>query len=233
MKAVIIDDEYLARELIANHISNIPGMEIAGKFQNPVEALPFLHQNPVELLFLDIHMPQISGMEMIRLLHYKPKVILTTAFQDYALEAYSLDVVDYLLKPVSFSRFLQAINKLGPLSSAAIEDLNPGFIAKDHFWIRTQQKSVRIQTDDLIMVEGQKEYLAYYTIKERWLALGSFKNLEEQLPSDRFLRVHKSYLIALPFVRSWFGHELEMEGGFKVPVGGTYRETIVQKLGLP
>ncbi len=233
MKAVIIDDEYLARELIANHISNIPGMEIAGKFQNPVEALPFLQQNPVELLFLDIHMPQISGMEMIRLLHYKPKVILTTAFQDYALEAYSLDVVDYLLKPVSFSRFLQAINKLGPLSSAAIEDLNPGFIAKDHFWIRTQQKSVRIQTDDLIMVEGQKEYLAYYTIKERWLALGSFKNLEELLPSDRFLRVHKSYLIALPFVRSWFGHELEMEGGFKVPVGGTYRETIVQKLGLP
>lgn len=232
MKAVIIDDEYLARELIANHISNIPGMEIAGKFQNPVEALPFLQQNPVELLFLDIHMPQISGMELIRLLQYKPKVILTTAFQDYALEAYSLDVVDYLLKPVSFSRFLQAINKLGPLSSSANEEMNSGVIAKDHFWIRTQQKSVRIQTDDLIMVEGQKEYLAYYTTKERWLALGSFKNLEEQLPSDRFLRVHKSYLIALPYVRSWIGHELEMEGGFKVPVGGTYRETIVQKLGL-
>jgi two-component system LytT family response regulator len=233
MRCVIIDDEFLARELIESHAANVPGLEVAGKFANPIEALPFLQKETVDILFLDINMPQISGMDFIRILSPRPKVILTTAYQEFALEAYSLDVVDYLLKPISFPRFVQALAKLSALgTNLPNESIKNEEASKKHIWVRSQQKTVKILLDELIMVEGQKEYLAFYTTRDRIVSLGSFKQLEDDLPDHDFVRVHKSYLISMRHIRTIEGNELTMEGGFKVPVGGTYRDLFIQKLEI-
>ena len=199
INCLIIDDEEPARNLVENYSTRLPYLNIIGKCANPLEALQILQDSPVDLLFLDIQMPELTGVEFLRTLQHKPLVIFTTAYQEYALEGYELDVVDYLLKPFRFERFVQAVNKASKILRLEGKENEeaataPEQILEDRNYelVKSEFKVFRIFHSDILYIESMKEYVAYYTTTGRILSLGSLKKLEKELPHDRFMRVHKS-----------------------------------------
>ena len=226
-RALIVDDEELARQLIASYLKRIPTIEVVGSCKNAVEALTILNRQPVDLLFLDIQMPGITGVEMIRTLVDPPVIILTTAYSEYALEGFELDVTDYLLKPFSFERFSRAINK----ARVRLNNRNqpsPTIQAEssNHLMVRADHKIHRIPYESILYIKSMQEYVAYYLTSGRIVALGSLKQLEGLLPPHQFLRVHKSYIIAINKVKSLEGNLLHLEDQ-KIPVGASYRENVL------
>ncbi|HPQ98735.1 MAG TPA: LytTR family DNA-binding domain-containing protein [Saprospiraceae bacterium] len=226
-RALIVDDEELARQLIASYLKRIPTIEVVGSCKNAVEALTILNRQPVDLLFLDIQMPGITGVEMIRTLVDPPVIILTTAYSEYALEGFELDVTDYLLKPFSFERFSRAINK----ARVRLNNRNqpsPTIQAEssNHLMVRADHKIHRIPYESILYIKSMQEYVAYYLTSGRIVALGSLKQLEGLLPPHQFLRVHKSYIIAINNVKSLEGNLLHLEDQ-KIPVGASYRENVL------
>ena len=226
-RALIVDDEELARQLIASYLKRIPTIEVVGSCKNAVEALTILNRQPVDLLFLDIQMPGITGVEMIRTLVDPPAIILTTAYSEYALEGFELDVTDYLLKPFSFERFSRAINK----ARVRLNNRNqpsPTIQAEssNHLMVRADHKIHRIPYESILYIKSMQEYVAYYLTSGRIVALGSLKQLEGLLPPHQFLRVHKSYIIAINNVKSLEGNLLHLEDQ-KIPVGASYRENVL------
>lgn len=232
MRCLIVDDEFLARELLAGYAAKIPGMEVMGKFSGPLDALPLLHEGRVDVLFLDIEMPQMRGLDFLKTLNRKPFVVLTTAYSEYALDAFSLDVADYLVKPIAFPRFLQAVNKvqgfLYPGKTELPHALHSQAPVSDHILVKTSHKTVRLPFSELLMVEGQKEYVCFYSSDQQLVMLEALKNLEEILPKDRFMRVHKSYIVSLRAIKSLEGNELTIESGYRVPLGPSYREEFLR-----
>lgn len=232
MRCLIVDDEFLARELLAGYGAKIPGMEVLGTFSGPLDALPLLHEGKVDLLFLDIQMPQMTGLEFIKTLNRKPFVVLTTAYSEYALEAFSLDVVDYLVKPIAFPRFLQAVNKvqgfLQKPEALSTHSTSSPKQPSDHILVKTSHKTVRLPLSELLLIEGQKEYVCFYSHDQQLMMLEALKNLEESLPKDRFIRVHKSYIVSLKAIKSLEGNELTIEGGYRVSLGPSYREDFLR-----
>ena len=226
-RALIVDDEELARQLIASYLKRIQTIEVVGSCKNAVEALTILNRQPVDLLFLDIQMPGITGVEMIRTLVDPPAIILTTAYSEYALEGFELDVTDYLLKPFSFERFSRAINK----ARVRLNNRNqpsPTIQAEssNHLMVRADHKIHRIPYESILYIKSMQEYVAYYLTSGRIVALGSLKQLEGLLPPHQFLRVHKSYIIAINKVKSLEGNLLHLEDQ-KIPVGASYRENVL------
>ena len=226
-RALIVDDEELARQLIASYLKRMPTIEVVGSCKNAVEALTILNRQPVDLLFLDIQMPGITGVEMIRTLVDPPAIILTTAYSEYALEGFELDVTDYLLKPFSFERFSRAINK----ARVRLNNRNqpsPTIQAEssNHLMVRADHKIHRIPYESILYIKSMQEYVAYYLTSGRIVALGSLKQLEGLLPPHQFLRVHKSYIIAINKVKSLEGNLLHLEDQ-KIPVGASYRENVL------
>ena len=226
-RALIVDDEELARQLIASYLKRIQTIEVVGSCKNAVEALTILNRQPVDLLFLDIQMPGITGVEMIRTLVDPPAIILTTAYSEYALEGFELDVTDYLLKPFSFERFSRAINK----ARVRLNNRNqpsPTIQAEssNHLMVRADHKIHRIPYESILYIKSMQEYVAYYLTSGRIVALGSLKQLEGLLPPHQFLRVHKSYIIAINNVKSLEGNLLHLEDQ-KIPVGASYRENVL------
>jgi len=239
IRCVIIDDEYLARKYIKDYAAKIPYLEVSGDFSSPLKATEMLQSGDIDLLFLDIQMPDISGLDFLRSLDYKPYVILTTAYEEYALEGYELEVTDYLLKPFSFDRFLKAVNKV----SKAIQEKNakPDVpeneqtqtdFKDNYIIIRADRKLYKINYDDLIMIEGQKAYVTFHSDnKKRITALASLKELEEKLPSDQFIRIHKSYIVSIKKIDALEGNQLEVNGE-KLPVGKNYRQEVAKLFDL-
>ena len=230
LHCLIVDDEELARRLLRAYCARLPGLRVVGEAPNPVAALTLLRQERVDLLFLDIQMPEMTGLEFLRGLRTPPAVILTTAYAEHALEGYALDVVDYLLKPIPFERFVQAVEKARTYRFANPDHTRapaPDPIAGYHV-VRADRKVHRIPYADLLYVESLREYLAYHTPAGRIVALGSLKQLEEELP-DNFLRVHKSYLVAADKVQALEGNQLHV-GAARIPVGGSYREAVRARL---
>lgn len=227
MNCLIVDDEFLARELIEQHVGKIPGWQVAAKLANPLETIPYLNTGQIDVLFLDIQMPEITGIEFLKTLKTKTKVVFTTAYSEYALEAFGLDVVDYLVKPVSFTRFLQCVGKIQPAIEGQKGSRLPERTGTEALVLKSHQKLVRVLLADLWMVEGQKEYVCYYTAGGQHKVLESLKNIEASLPPDLFFRVHKSYIVNLNAIHSLEGNELQVEGGFRVPIGPMYREAFL------
>jgi DNA-binding LytR/AlgR family response regulator len=225
IRCLIVDDEELARALLEVYVGRLPNLELAGQCKDPLEALQVLKEQPIDLLLLDIQMPELTGIEFLRSLSQKPLVIFTTAYSQYALEGYELDVVDYLLKPISFERFVQAVNKaadrLRPNHSAAPE--------KDYILVKSEHKIYRVRYADILFIQSMREYVAFYTPEGRILSLGSLKNLEEELPRDRFLRVHKSFIVARNRVTTLEGNTIHI-GQERIPVGANYREEVMREL---
>jgi DNA-binding LytR/AlgR family response regulator len=235
LRCLVVDDEELARTLLDNYIGRLPHLELAGKCKDPFEAASALREEPTDILFLDIQMPGLTGIEFLRTLQKKPLVIFTTAYADYALEGYTLDAADYLLKPFSFERFLQAVNKAAELlrlreGEAATGNVTGEAVAdKGYLLVKSEHKVHRLKYEDILYIESMREYVAYHTPQGRILSLSSLKSLEEDLPADRFIRIHKSYIVAIDKIATLEGNLLHV-GTARLPIGANYREGVMERV---
>ena len=239
-KCIIVDDEELARQLLEGYINKIPFLELAASCKNSLEAMQVLQQEQIDLMFLDIQMPELTGIEFLQTLQKKPVVIFTTAYKEYALEGYELDVIDYMLKPISFERFLQGVNKAleylklkkgARQQSPANDKPEAGFQKeKDDFIIlKADHKFHKVFHHDILYIEGLKEYVTFYTTDKKIIVLESLKKLEETLPSTKFMRIHKSYLINTGKVKTLYGNQV-LIGEKYLPIGKSYAEEVKGRL---
>ncbi len=226
LKCLIVDDEQLARQIIIEFISKIPQLEVAASCKNALEANIVLQKEPIDLLFLDINMPDLTGLDFLQSLTHTPPVILTTAYEEYALKSYEYNVVDYLLKPFSFHRFLKAINKL-PVSQKGFGAATEPVASLN---IKANNKLYRINKSDILYIEGLKEYLSIFTVKgEKLVTLDSLKKYEDLLGPDGFARVHKSYIVALQHIQYLEGNFLQVKNK-QIPIGKSYKGALLARL---
>ena len=230
LRCLIVDDEELARRLVRAYCARMPDLRVVGEAVNPVDALAVLREREVDVLFLDIQMPQMTGLDFLRTLRTPPAVILTTAYSEYALEGFELDVVDYLVKPFAFERFVRAVGKARDYRFPEGRGTRAPSQKKLSAYqvVRADRKTYRIPHADIRYVESMREYVAYHTPSGRTLTLGSLKQLEEELP-DTFLRVHKSFIVATDKVTALEGNQLRV-GDALIPIGGSYRERVKERL---
>ncbi|HKI46268.1 MAG TPA: LytTR family DNA-binding domain-containing protein [Balneolales bacterium] len=221
IRCLIIDDEPSAREILSAYITDSPQLELAGACNNALEAMDFLGKNPVDLLFLDINMPNLSGISFLKSRTHLPSVIITTAYDEYALEGYELDVVDYLLKPFSFERFLKAVEK-------AEKRLTPLSPEQNFLLVRADKKTHKIAYADILYIESLGDYVIIHTSTQKLTTYDTLKNLEEQLVPHHFIRVHKSFLVALDKANYMEGNLLVIRG-CEIPIGGSYKEEVVNR----
>jgi DNA-binding LytR/AlgR family response regulator len=218
LTCAIIDDEYLARQYIRDYIERLPFLDLAGDYNSPLLIMDDLKRNAIDILFLDIQMPDITGIDFLKILNPQPYIILTTAYKEYALEGYEHNVIDYLLKPFSFERFLKAINKVVDI----VEKERTG---RTFMTIRADRKLYKINYDDLIYIEGQRSYVTFHTAQKKITALISMKELEEKLPGDQFIRIHKCFIVSVKYLESLEGNMIEICGR-KLAVGSSYRKQV-------
>lgn len=227
IKCIAVDDEPLALEKMESYIERVHYLELAGSFSNPIEAMSFLRQNPVDLLFLDIQMDELTGIQLLEILDPKPKVILTTAYDEYALQGYELDVSDYLLKPIGFQRFLKGVEKVYQSlqeSQGKAENVNtPALGEQDYIFVRSEYRLQKIMLRDILYIEGMKDYSRIHTPDQRIMTLQNLKKMEELLPSPPFLRVHKSYIVSLDKIDSVGKNDLTI-GDKVIALGGLYKD---------
>lgn len=232
LKVIAVDDEHLALTLLEDFVARAPGLELIGRYQSPIEALAEIRAGQPDLLLLDIQMPGLSGMNLLRSLPRPPVTIFTTAYPDYAVEAYDLDVVDYLLKPYSFERFLRAAGKAREQLRPAREsgDLSvPGQSPSETITIKVDGKLLRVPVAEIQYVEGMREYLRLHCDGGRYLTLERFHQLEARLPAGQFVRIHKSYLAARNRIRTLEGNQLEVAGEW-LPVSRGKREAVKREV---
>ena len=263
-KVLIVDDEFLARKLLQGYVEKIADLELVGSCPNAFEAFKAIKEQKVDILLLDIHMPDLNGLDFARTCKEVPAIIFTTAYSEYALESYEVSAVDYLLKPIAMPRFMEAIQKArlrlqSASGSAAVSDGASGTSAdaghkavaapapveaapataptpsdeakgNDFLLVKADYKLYKINYEDLLYIEGQHEYVSFYTKEKRITALYALKTLEETLPADRFIRVHKSYIVAIPHIREIEQLSVTIDN-VKIPIGGSYREALLKRLG--
>lgn len=223
-KCLVIDDEPPARDLLVSYIKNIEGLTLVGQFGNAIEAFNYLQTNNVGLMFLDIQMPGMSGMELIKSLQYPPRIVLTTAYREYASDGYDLDVLDYLVKPISFSRFMKAIAKYHHyhLNHNDAEQLKKNF-NEAYFFIKVNKEQVKIFYKDILYIESIKDYLKIITLTKTYITYDRLMYMEEKLPEDKFLRIHKSYIIAIDKV-TIIRHDSVIINDKELPIGRVYKQ---------
>ncbi len=224
INCIVVDDEIPAIEQMEDYINRVPFLKLLASFNNGIEPMSFLQSNNVELMFLDIEMEGFTGLQLIKSLRNPPRIILTTAYDQYALNAYELNVTDYLLKPISFERFMQSIDKVFDyyMNSGGKESSGLQY-KRDYFFVKTEYRMQRINFDDILFIEGMKEYLMIHTTSDKIMTLQSFKSMEESLPANNFIRVHKSFIVALNKVESVEKNRITI-GNQLIPVSNTYRE---------
>lgn len=228
IRTLLVDDEYLALNLMEEFTKQIPDLDVVSKVKSPIEALQVLQNQNIDLLFLDIQMPTLSGTNLLRSLQHPPVTIFTTAYSEHAIEAFNLNAIDYLLKPFSFERFLQAVNKAKDyLAVHQAPTLVIPTQSKDFFTIKVEGKLTKVQLDDILFVEGLKEYIRIVCRHARHVTYERLGKIEELLPSDRFLRVHKSYIVAKDKVESLEGNRLCIEE-YKIPISRSKKDWAVK-----
>ena len=216
IKCIIVEDEPLAVKVLADYIGQTPFLELQGSFKDAILAAEFLRGETTDLMFLDIHLPKLKGMAFLRTLAQPPAVIITTAYHQYAVEGFELNVTDYLLKPVEYERFLAAVNKV----SAAVA---VGGVERDFIFVPVQKKRVKILFDDIIYIESQREYIRIRTVQGEYLTKMGTQEIESLLPVQLFRRVHRSYIVAIRRIESYTAEMIEM-GGVSIPIGKGYRD---------
>jgi DNA-binding LytR/AlgR family response regulator len=230
MNVLIVDDEPLAQEVLESYIVKIPELKKHALCNNALEAFDYLNENQVDLIFLDIQMPQISGIEFLKTLQNPPKVIFTTAFQNYAFDAFELNVLDYLLKPFSFERFNRAIEKYRELSKFNIENnelqKENATDVPDFIFVKANKKLIKIKFEEIFFVEGLKDYVIIHTPSGRIVTLHTIKSLESRLPANIFKRVHRSYIVNSQLVDSVEGNALKIKDKL-IPIGKNYKDDIL------
>jgi len=234
IQCLIVDDEPPAREVIKRYIAEMPMLHLAGECANAVQAMSFLQQHTVDLLFLDIHMPQLKGNELLKILKNPPKVIFTTAHAGYALEGYELDVMDYLLKPIPFDRFCKAVQKaLQTHTSFTISKPAPPVAATEQpafVYFRVDRKMVKVMLQDILYIESMKDYAKVVTAGGTLVTKQSMQALEAMLPEKYFIRTHRSFIVSLPNIKS-FTHEIIEIDKAEIPIGKLFRNGVLKMLG--
>lgn len=230
IRCLVVDDEPLALHIVEDYISKVPFLKLVKSTTNPIEALTLVQQGEIDLVFLDVQMPELTGIQFLKIANGKAKVILTTAYPEYALEGYELDVVDYLLKPIAFDRFFKSVQKaqgiiqpsVKPVTSPEPAQQQNDFLS-DFIFVKSEHKIQKVYLRDILFIEGLKDYISIFTPAERIITLQNMKKMEDALPEKHFIRVHKSYIVSLNKIdsiersRIWIGEKI-------IPVGDTYRD---------
>ncbi len=223
IKCIIIEDEPLATKVLLDYVSQIPFLELLGTFKDAILATDWLRKNNADLMFLDIHLPKLKGMAFLKTLMDPPAVIITTAYHQYAVEGFDLNVTDYLLKPIEFERFLVAVNKVKTAQKEK-QPVDEG-AGKDFIFLNVQKKKVKILFSEIVYVESQKEYVKIVTTKREYLSKMATHEIESLLPSNKFKRIHRSFIISLDKINSYTAEEVEVNG-VPIPISRDYRGVI-------
>lgn len=229
IKCLIVDDEPLARKLIAGHVEKLPEWIIVAQCKNAMEAYEMLMKERVDVLFLDINMPVISGMDFYRSLKDPPYLIFTTAYPEYAVEGFELEAVDYLVKPVTFNRFLKAAERIHERMSKPETASVKALSQADYLFIKHFSKLVKVRFEDILFLEAQKDFVKFVTRQEELLAGMTMKEAEDILPGDQFLRVHRSYIVSLKAITAVFGNTIEIDK-HQLPIGANYKDAVMEKI---
>ena len=224
IKCIIVEDEPLAVKVLTDYISDVPFLELRGSFKDAILATDYLRSNTVDLIFLDIHLPKLKGMAFLKTLTSPPAIIITTAYHQYAVEGFNLNVTDYLLKPFEFERFLVAVTKLKTTQTE-----NPGSKedseVKDHLFLNVQKKKVKILFSEILYIESQREYIKIVTTKKEYISKMSTHEIEALLPSNLFKRIHRSFIVSVSKVESYTAEAVEVNG-VSIPIGRGYKDVI-------
>ncbi|HEK20039.1 LytR/AlgR family response regulator transcription factor [Mucilaginibacter sp.] len=229
IKCLVVDDEPLALNILEDYISKVPFLQLIKATTNPIEALTIVQEGGIDLVFLDVQMPELTGIQFLKIANGKAKVILTTAYPQYALEGYELDVVDYLLKPIAFERFYKSVQKaqgiIQPTAKAqpVAEPQQQDDFMSDFIFVKTEHKIQKVYLHDILFIEGLKDYISIFTPTERIITLQNMKKMEDALPEKHFIRVHKSYIVSINKIDSIERSRIFI-GDKIIPVGDTYRE---------
>jgi two-component system LytT family response regulator len=232
LSCLIIDDEPLAIKLLLDYVNKTDGLELINTFSNPIEGLQFLGETPVDLVFLDIQMPELTGIQFMKIMNKKTNFILTTAYNQYALEGYEFDVIDYLLKPISLERFIIATNKAKDriLSKETLpQPLQSVQTSIDYIFVKTEYKVKKINLSDILYFEGMGDYINIQTPTEKILTLENIKSFSQRLPKNKFIRVHKSYIISLEKINFIERNRIIINEKY-IPIGNTYQERFWEKI---
>lgn len=243
LKCIAVDDEPLALDIIEDYVSKVPFLELVKRTENAIEALQLVQAGGIDLVFLDIQMPDLTGIQFLKIANNKASYILTTAYSQYALESYDLNVSDYLLKPIAFDRFYKAVEKVhnqhknnaepapaaAPVVPVAAPVAVPVQPVQDFIFVKTEHKIQKIELDNILYIEGLKDYISIFTKAERVITLQNMKRMEETLPQSQFIRVHKSYIIALDKIESIERSRITICGKI-IPIGDTYRDEFFKKI---
>jgi two-component system, LytTR family, response regulator len=233
INCVIIDDEPLAREGIASYVREIDFLQLVATCVNPLEMVNLSGEHHIDLIFLDIQMPKMNGIDFLKIVQKPPMVIITTAFPSYALEGFQLNVLDYLLKPITFDRFFKAVNKAKDyhqlITKAAEPGTGTGNAPADYFFIKCGNKYEKIHFDDILYVEGMQNYVTIYTSKGKYVTLLYLKNLEQNLDNKSFIRVHKSYIVSINKIEGIEGNEIFIQS-HRIPISRNYREQVINQV---
>lgn len=236
LKTLIVDDEPLALDVLETFIQRVEGLELVGRCENGIQAFNLLQKGGIDLLFLDIEMPTLDGLELLRSLHNPPNVIITTAYRDYAVESYELDVVDYLVKPIPFQRFVKAVNKVQQKSEEIdlVTEANafkqqPPAGKPEAMFIKVDKRIVKVYFNDILFIESLKDYIRVHTTSESYVTYQTMNGIGEILPEDDFARIHKSFIVAIHKVTSIEANDLIVNNR-SLPIGRSFREDILEKI---
>lgn len=232
IKCLVVEDEPIARDLLETYISKIPTLQLVQVCENAFDALDALQQGSIDLLFSDINMPNINGVELIRSLQRAPLVIFVSASPDYAVQGFELDVVDYLMKPFAFDRFLKAVNKATAILQQS-KSAPPATAAPPvHMFIKDGQKLCKLMFDEIFYVEGMKDYIKIVSVQKNYVTYQRMKHMEDHLPPQQFIRVHKSYIVRLNAIRNIIGNTAELTNGHSIIIAKQYKQELNARLGI-
>lgn len=223
LKCIIVEDEPLAVKVLVDYVSQVPFLELAGTFKDAILATEYLRENDADLIFLDIHLPKLKGMAFLKTLVNPPAVIITTAYHQYAVEGFELNVKDYLLKPIEFERFLVAVNKVK--ASTGKSSVAEHVSAKTHLFLTVQKKKVKILFSEILYIESQREYIKIVTTKKEFVTKIGTNEIEEMLPQNSFKRIHRSFIVSVAKIDSYNAEEVEING-ISIPVGRGFKDVI-------
>lgn len=234
IKCLLVDDEPPAVDLMTTYIERVDDLEIVGRCSNAIEAFGFLQKTKVDLLFLDIHMPKMTGLDLIRSLHDRPKIIVMTAYREFAADGFDLDVLDYIVKPVSFERFLKAIAKYNQytlLRQADTPEQAPDAFEKAYMYFKVNKQVKKVFLKDIVYVESIKDYVKIVTTDKSLITYQRLSYMEEKLPENKFLRIHKSYIVAIDRISGYNNDLINIEG-HELPLGRSYKQNFLKVVSV-
>lgn len=241
MKCIIIDDEPLAIDVVESYVQQVGGIEIVAKCTNPLEAITLLNKHQVDLVFLDIEMPNLTGIDLVKAIDNMPQFIFTTAYPEYAIDGFNLNATDYLVKPIPFHRFLKAISRAKEkyelenkvVINAPSKEIAAPANVDNFIFVKSEYENIKINIDTIVYLQGLKDYIKIYTSHSERpvLTLSSFKDILGKLPASKFIRVHKSYVVNIEHIKAIQKSKILVDD-MRIPVGETYKETVMKRLGV-